>query len=303
MCGNDECDRGKYIEMGIHVLRRSTFLAPSDPSSYFMPDSPVVEVGPRFDIFVRHIVQDQFQTTPGSGLYEDLCSQVRSFSDSPPVRSALYNFRKNLERAGLNPSRQALASLVSELRGACTYMIKVKVWCGVRNFPWINDEHECFQPAGNQRPKSWGLRQFVVEFCTILEAWRRFAQRHIEGTDWRFMRPSVAGDFYLCLLLNEWCMLRNGQLYDEDLTKIHLLKVWDDWFKDHVRIDLAEVERDMVALREEKRKKQGAEKDDAGDADGDDGCVLAGVGQVAPPWQSARLQTLRRRGNPVPEAS
>lgn len=302
MCGNDKCSKGRYTEEGMLVLRRATFLAPSAPLCTFMPDTPIVEVAPRYEVFIHHIVQDQFQTPAGSGLYEDLRSQVRSFSNSPPVRSALYNFRVNITRAGLDPAPWQLARLFSDLRGACIYMVKLERFCGFLNFPWITDAHEFFRPAGQPRPRNWGLRQFVFEFCTILEAWRRFAQRNVEGTDWRFMRPSVAGNFYLCLLLNEWCMLKNEQLYDEHCTKIHLLKVWDDWFKDHVRIDLAEVERDnMNLLRKTNKNSREDDEDGDGDRGKDDingsegGCVVAGVGQLNPSWQSARLKASTTR--------
>jgi hypothetical protein len=287
-CGNDDCEKGRYVETDGLMLRRETSVVPKtmpgDPPSAaeYMPTTPIVDVASGVEVFVRNVVKDQFQTKPGSSLYDDLCAQVRSFADAPPVRAALYTFRANLATAGLDPSPRALANLLTRLRGAVVYMVKLPVFCGARNFPWIPPEHTCFRPAGHSRPKGWGLEQFVLEFCTALEAWRRWARREIEGTDWAFMRASAAGDFYLCLLLNEWCMLRNGQLLSERCTPLRMDSVWESWFRRHGRVDLAEVERDEQAQQERMMLM----------VDGDAGYALAGIGQLEPSWQETRLRAL-----------
>lgn len=298
MCGNDDCEKGRYVESGVLTLRRETSVVPrtmsGDPpnAAEYMPITPVVDVASRVEVFIRNVVRDQFQTKPGSSLYDDLyddlCAQVRSFADAPPVRAALHTFRANLAAAGLEPSPRALANLLTQLRGAVVYMVKLPVFCGAPNFPWISREHTCFRPAGRPRPKSWGLEQFVLEFCTVLEAWRRWARREIEGTDWRFMRASAAADFYLCLLLNEWCMLRNGQLCTERCTPLRMDSLWEGWFRRHGRVDLAEVARDEQAQQEEGGRGMMMMMM----MDGDAGYALAGIGQLELSWQETRLRAL-----------
>lgn len=296
MCGNDGCEKGRYVETGALMLRRETSTVPrtmsGDPpdAAEYMPTTPIVDVASRVEVFVRNVVKDQFQTKPGSSLYDDLCAQVRSFADAPPVRAALYTFRANLATAGLDPSPRALANLLTQLRGAVAYMVKLPTFCGARNFPWIAREHACFRPAGRPRPTGWGLEQFVLEFCAVLESWRRWARREIEGTDWRFLRASAAGGFYLCLLLNEWCMLRNGQLLRERCTALRMDSMWEGWFRRHGRVDLAEVERDEQVQAESRRG-----------MDGEAGYALAGIGQLEPSWQETRLRALteaRQKSHP-----
>lgn len=306
MCGDEGCQRCAYKDKMFLSARNETFVneTASKRTSF--------AVAPRFDIYVEGMVQDLFRKKKGGRGYEELCFQVRAFTDSPPVRCAVSEFRAGLFIAGLEPTAKDLAITLTALHPKITHIVESTrlheatlpiSGCDKDDDVTRNmDIHTCSQPSdiNHRRPREWGLDEYALEFCLYVESWRRHAHGRLGGIDWAFggrrrrrqeqpqsQMAETRATFLSCVLLNEWDMWQQGQMHEVQNTKIHMTTVWDEWLNSHVCWDKegqgSEGQENDHRSRLERRAKTEGEKEEES---------MEGLGRQMTPWKSERMREL-----------
>lgn len=261
MCGDETCKKCQYEDKLLHMLRAQEFPEMSNGKVH------MYAVAPRLDIFINTMVERVLHVELGSDKFKTMCSQVRGLIDSPPFRGAFSDFCKGLRLAGLDPTAEELAVMLTKLHPRVRQVLFAKKLHELSGI----DVHMCFQTYDHPRPFEWGLEEYAMEFIIYLDGWRRYV-RAKAGFRWQFSsHASWEASLFTSMLLNEWDMLKMNMMYEVQNTKMHMTIVWDKWLNKYGKWYAGSDYLDGEAERIE---------EDA----------IVGRGQQSPPWMSGRME-------------